>query len=107
VALGANLVWGFIDMPAALEAPWMLALISILAIAMFIGLFTPVTATLSAIAELAIGHFSSGAIAALHICAMLVAVALAMLGPGAYSLDAKLFGRQQMIFPSSDGPDDE
>jgi hypothetical protein len=107
MALSANLVHGFFDVRTNLDTPWMLALLSTVAISLCVGLFTPVTAALGAVIELVIWHFSSAAIAALHVCAMLVAVALAMLGPGAYSLDAKLFGRRRVIFPSKDGRDDE
>jgi hypothetical protein len=107
VALSVNLVRGFLDVRANLDTPWILALLSTVAIAMCIGLFTPVTAVLGALIELLIWHYSTGAIAALHVCAMLVALALAMLGPGAYSLDARLFGRRQVIFPSNDGTDQE
>jgi hypothetical protein len=107
MALGVNLVHGFFDVQADLGTAWMLALLSTVAIALCIGLFTPVNAALSALIELVIWRYSSGAVAVLHVCAILVAVALAMLGPGAYSLDAKLFGRRRVIFPSNDGTDDE
>lgn len=107
IALSANLARGFFDVRTNLDTPWMLALLSTVAIALCVGLFTPVTAVLGAFIELVIWHYSSAAVAALHVCAILVAVALAMLGPGAYSLDAKLFGRRQVIFPSNDGKDEE
>jgi hypothetical protein len=106
MAVSANLVHGFLDVHSNLDTPWMLALLSTVAIASCIGLFTPVTAALSALIELVIWHYSTGAVAALHVCAIPVAVALAMLGPGAYSLDAKLFGRRQVSVPSNDGTDD-
>jgi uncharacterized membrane protein YphA (DoxX/SURF4 family) len=107
VALSANLVHGFLNVYMKAAAPWVLALLSTVAIALCIGLFTPATAALSALTLLMIWHLTTGAVAALHVCAVLVAVALAMLGPGAYSLDAKLFGRRQVIFPSNDGTDEE
>jgi uncharacterized membrane protein YphA (DoxX/SURF4 family) len=107
MALGVNLLHGFLDVQVNLNTSWMLALLSTVAIGSCIGLLTPVTAALSALIELVIWHFSGGAVAALHFCAILVAVALAMLGPGAYSLDAKLFGRRQVVFPPNDGTDDK
>lgn len=107
VALSANVAYGALEVRAHLDIAWVLALFATVAIALSAGLLTPITATLGALMEMVIWHFSTGTIAALHICAILVATALAMLGPGAYSLDAKLFGRRQIIFPPSDGMDDE
>lgn len=78
-------------------------LLATIAIALCRGLFTPVSAVLCALVEIVIWHFSGGTTAALLVYAILVAIALAMLGPGAYSLDAKLFGRRQVNFPPHDG----
>jgi len=36
---------------------------------------------------------------------MVVAVALALIGPGAYSLDARLYGRREIIIPRASRPD--
>ena len=36
------------------------------------------------------------------ICCILVAVAVAFLGPGAFSLDARMFGRREIIIPDID-----
>jgi hypothetical protein len=33
---------------------------------------------------------------------MLNSAALALLGPGAYSMDARLFGRREIVLPHSD-----
>jgi uncharacterized membrane protein YphA (DoxX/SURF4 family) len=107
VALSANLVHGVIEVHGNLSAAWVMALLATVAIALCVGLFTPVTAALCALIEIVIWHLSSGTIAALHVCAILVAVALAMLGPGAYSLDARLFGRRQVIFPQGGDSDDQ
>jgi hypothetical protein len=37
-----------------------------------------------------------------HICAVLDATAMMFLGPGAYSLDARLFGRKRIVLPPRD-----
>jgi len=102
-ALGANLGHAVFDGGTDGMAAWAPALLATVAIALCVGLFTPVSAGLCALIEIVIWHSSSGTIAALHVCAVLVAMALAMLGPGAYSLDAKLFGRRQINFPPRDG----
>jgi hypothetical protein len=107
VALGANVAYGVLEVRAHLNVTWVLALLATVAVALCIGLLTPITAALCALIEMLIWHFSSGTIAALHVCAILVAIALAMLGPGAYSLDARLFGRRQVIFSYKDDPGGE
>lgn len=110
IALGANVANGVLELRASLDIAWVLALlatVATVAIALCVGLLTPITATVAALIEIVIWHFTMGTIAALHVCAILVATALAMLGPGAYSLDAMLFGRRQVIFPPSAGSDDE
>jgi hypothetical protein len=105
VALSANVAYGVLEVRANLDMAWVLALLATVSVALCLGLLTPVSAALGALTEIVIWHFSTGALAALHVCAILVAIAVAMLGPGAYSLDAKLFGRRQVIFPPSDGRD--
>jgi hypothetical protein len=106
-ALGANLGYAVFEVNTNGATAWAPALVSTVAIALCFGLFTPVSAVLCALIEIIIWHLSSGAIAALHVCAILVAMALAMLGPGAYSLDAKLFGRRQVNFPPREGSDNK
>jgi hypothetical protein len=107
VALSANVAYGVLELSTTLNTAWLLALLATVAIALCLGLLTPVTAALCALIEIVVWYFSRGAIAALHICAIMVAAALAMLGPGAYSLDARLFGRRQIIFPPKDDSDGE
>jgi|SRR5215475_3267170 len=67
-----------------------------------IGLFTPVsslaTVVLSLTNLLIDGHPSNSVIIVVA-TAILESIALALLGPGAYSLDAKLFGRRVMVVP--------
>src|SRR5262245_56130424 len=55
------------------------------------GLWTPVAALLAAL-EAAWNAISSPADVALWSLLMIIAVALALLGPGAWSIDARLFG---------------
>ena len=107
VALSANVAYGVLELRTTLDIAWVLALLATVSIALCVGLLTPITATLAACIEIVIWHFTAGTIAALHICAILVATALAMLGPGAYSLDSRLFGRRQIIFPPGEEDNDE
>jgi putative oxidoreductase len=60
-----------------------------------IGLWTPIAGSLQALLECpsvySHGHFERD-----HFLGVLLCVCLAMLGPGAWSLDARLFGRQRI-----------
>jgi hypothetical protein len=107
VALSANVGYGIWEVRTHFDMAWGLALLATVSVALCLGLLTPVSAALGALTEIVIWHFSTGVVAALHVCAILIAMALAMLGPGAYSLDAKLFGRRQVIFPPNDGRDNK
>lgn len=59
------------------------------------GLWTPIVGTLQAVIELWI-VFSSGEAAVVHLLLAALGVSLAMLGPGAWSVDARLFGRKRI-----------
>ena len=66
------------------------------ATALCIGFSTPVAALLTLLVEL-YGMRCGHAELSLHAFALpVIALALALLGPGAYSLDARLFGRRLM-----------
>jgi putative oxidoreductase len=59
------------------------------------GLWTPVAGTLKAVIELWI-IFSSGDAVVAHLLRAMLGVSLVMLGPGAWSVDARLFGRKRI-----------
>jgi hypothetical protein len=64
---------------------------------LWIGLWTPiaaVTQTLIQVALMSLGHQVDTAATAV---AAALGLALAMLGPGAWSLDARLFGRKRIV----------
>jgi putative oxidoreductase len=63
------------------------------------GLWTPVAGVLMAIAEVYLA-FSYPTDLWMHILLGTMGVALAMLGPGAWSVDARLFGRKRIQIPS-------
>ncbi len=60
-----------------------------------LGLWTPVAGVLMAVTELCL-VFSKVGDSPMHSVLAVVGVAIAMLGPGAWSLDARLFGRKRV-----------
>jgi putative oxidoreductase len=62
------------------------------------GMYTPITGTLVAIAELWMIFSHPARDARASILLAVLGVALAMLGPGAWSVDARLFGRKRIDF---------
>ena len=65
---------------------------------LLVGLWTPVAGVLLAAAELGL-VFSHPADPWWHVLLGTLGVALAMLGPGAWSVDARLFGRKRIQIP--------
>jgi uncharacterized membrane protein YphA (DoxX/SURF4 family) len=67
---------------------------------LIIGLWTPIAGLSLAITELSLLflQFSS---ASMHIVLAALGAALAMIGPGAWSLDARVFGRKRIRIPQS------
>lgn len=65
---------------------------------LMVGLWTPIAGLLMAIAQLSLllFHFSSWS---MHIVLAALGAALAMIGPGAWSVDAHLFGRKRIRIP--------
>ena len=62
------------------------------------GLWTPLTGTLIALLEVWI-TFSFAAEPLIHIMLATLGATLAMIGPGAWSIDARLFGRKRIEAP--------
>jgi putative oxidoreductase len=68
------------------------------AMLLLVGLWTPVAGVLMAIAELCLA-FSHPTDPWMHILLGTLGASLAMLGPGAWSVDARLFGRKRIRIP--------
>ena len=67
-------------------------------ICLFAGFWTPIAGTVIAMAELWIA-FSQSEHLRSYILLAVIGAALAMLGPGAWSIDARLFGRKRIRIP--------
>lgn len=64
-------------------------------ISLLCGLWTPVMGSLAAIIELLIAFSSAGGNTT-HILLAILSISLALLGPGAWSFDAHIFGRKRI-----------
>jgi putative oxidoreductase len=65
---------------------------------LLVGLWTPVAGVLLALTEIFLA-FSHSDDPWIHILLGVLGAALAMLGPGAWSMDARLFGRKRIQIP--------
>jgi uncharacterized membrane protein YphA (DoxX/SURF4 family) len=71
-----------------------------------IGFLTPVSCGLAAVGNTYLIRFPSNQTPALasfiaHLNLAIICVALVLLGPGGFSLDARLFGRREIVIPDS------
>jgi uncharacterized membrane protein YphA (DoxX/SURF4 family) len=67
-------------------------------ILLLIGLWTPICGTLIGVVEVWVAFFSVGG-AGTPIMLATSGATLAMIGPGAWSIDARLFGRKHFKIP--------
>ena len=106
-ALGTTLLTGMTGPLAISDSTWMVPILATVAGALFAGFLTPIASALCVVLELSALHLSNDGPVAIHLCAVLVAAAIAMMGPGGYSVDARLFGRHRIVFSSRDDADDD
>jgi putative oxidoreductase len=91
---GASCLFGIApDVPSALHLP-LQTLGWVTAPFLVVGLWTPFAAIVQALITLA-GAFLAASLDSDHLLRVVIAVSLAMLGPGAWSVDARLFGRKR------------
>ena len=89
---------------AAVAPAWATVLPWLLAAAALCGAGTTPVASAGAIVLIVLSTAFDGPLAGSHACAILDAIALVLLGPGAYSLDARLFGRRRLDAGADDDP---
>jgi uncharacterized membrane protein YphA (DoxX/SURF4 family) len=95
---------GFDGLTVTLLAESLFAVV--VGVALLIGFLTPIAGTAAALRNLVVGVFQlagsgtnthDSTLTAINLAVM--SIALVFLGPGAFSLDARLFGRRQIIVP--------
>jgi hypothetical protein len=80
---------------ADLAQSWLRLGLLIPAVLLFLGLYTPVAASLQVLLELLL-TIAVPAIAPLHLTRAAIGIALMGLGPGAWSLDSRMYGRKRI-----------
>ena len=108
VALGASCVSAFSGANDWGLAGSVLGLLAVASgVALLVGAYTPAAGILAAVATLGSAVASTvpaqagGAwrVAPGDVLVIVVSVALVMLGPGAFSVDARLYGRREIVLP--------
>ncbi len=90
---------------AKLGSPALIYLtLSLLSLSLCIGFFTPILSMLAGAVELITVLVVRHPDLPFAVLAGLNTIAIALVGPGAYSLDAKLFGRREITFPARKEP---
>jgi hypothetical protein len=79
--------------------PWMVLALALTSLLLFVGAFTPIASVLSIILEAIWWPVWGGLRSFEFSLKALVMVALFLLGPGAYSIDSKMFGRRVILPP--------
>jgi uncharacterized membrane protein YphA (DoxX/SURF4 family) len=88
------LAWKPLDGMADQES-WPAAIATLAGVLLLVGLWTPISAGIAAALQVWIAFQVSDARAA-HLLAAGIAAGLCALGPGAWSVDARLFGRRRI-----------
>ncbi len=90
--------------PARMRHPALAWLLEIVCFLLFIGFATPLLAAFCVMAGVYVLISAGGTAWPCAEVSVAVAFALALLGPGGYSLDARMFGRRSVVF---NHPDDD
>jgi hypothetical protein len=76
-----------------------ISLVGLITLGLLLGIFTPILAVITCIAALPNLFVTEQPIDVVYFIRILTSAALFFLGPGAYSIDAKLFGLQVTVVP--------
>ncbi|MGJ5816761.1 hypothetical protein [Paludibaculum fermentans] len=81
--------------PFPLGDNWPAAIAALAGVFLLAGLWTPIAAAVTAVLEFSFATRTADAAAA-HYLAAAIGAGLTLLGPGAWSVDARLFGRRRI-----------
>ena len=95
-----GLQWLFESGGAPVSPWWPQMLAIVLALMLMLGVLTPVAAAISAAHQLLCMTDAEPVQILPQALAAMTALALVLLGPGAYALDARLFGRRRLVLPA-------
>jgi uncharacterized membrane protein YphA (DoxX/SURF4 family) len=94
--LGSALLYGFVSTPGRTAAPHLVAALA--GILLIVGLWTPLAGVAAACAEAWIA-FSPAAHPGIPTSLAVLGLTLALIGPGEWSIDARLYGRKRFVPP--------
>jgi uncharacterized membrane protein YphA (DoxX/SURF4 family) len=100
VSLAAAILDGGPDCLKTSVAPPICVVLAAQSLLLCIGFITPVVSVIACVFELASLVIAAQTDMRFIVLSSLNAAAIALLGPGAYSLDARLFGRRLIVFRS-------
>jgi hypothetical protein len=89
----------------SISSQWASAGLAVLAAFFFLGAFTPLLCLLSICIEITAIFGLRGADVLHMVFSIVDTAALGLLGPGGYSLDARMFGRRRVILSTDEGSD--
>jgi hypothetical protein len=101
VSVAATLLTGVLTQGDPGAHIWQTGALGLLSLAVCLGLFTPMCSIACCLVEAAMLLDVKNLISTPLFSSILVAASLGLLGPGAYSLDARMFGRR-LVISSSD-----
>jgi hypothetical protein len=99
IALAWAILDGCFDVSSLSTLPLICFALALQSLLLCLGLLTPVVSVIACAFEVAAGFVAGHADGRFVALSALNAAAISMLGPGAYSLDARLFGRREIVFP--------
>jgi hypothetical protein len=99
LTVAGTFLFKFWTRSGALVPTYILFGVVVAALSLGIGIFTPIICALICVVESCYVVQAGTAGAIVNLSGILNAVALALLGPGAYSIDAWLYGRRVVVVP--------
>ena len=100
VSIAATLVVNGTSHWVPVTSFWMFSGLALLAILLWLGVLTPYCAAVGCLVQLYVLCTGAAGNQFLLVSSILNSGVLAVLGPGAYSIDARIFGRRLLTLPS-------